>query len=109
MLMLAVQPKDSVNIGASATFFKGIHFLFPKITSNVLVTLMDFYFKRAKPIPTSDGILYKADNTNTGIDGGWRSPHPARNAALIGSGIALAFTVGVYLFTKNKKTTKKAS
>ena len=61
---------------------------------------MDFYFKRAKKVPVSDGILFETDSTNTGIDGGWRSPHIARNVAIASA--ALAAGIGVYYLVKKK-------
>lgn len=106
MVMLAVEPKNSVYIGASALFFKLMNFLLPGVTRSVLVTLMDFYFTRAKPIPTSDGILFKTDSTNTRIDGGWRSPHSTKKTAIIAASVFMAVAGGILLFKKNKKTGK---
>jgi short-subunit dehydrogenase len=101
MVSLAVHPKDSMVVGKTAIVMKSLNTLFPGVTRKVLVTLMDFYFKRAKKVPVSDGSLFEPDNTDTRIDGGWRSTHTVRNIAIAGSAIAAG--AGVFYLLKNKR------
>ena len=103
MVSLAVQPKDAVTVGASAVFFRVVNSLFPGVTQKVLYTLMTFYFKRAKPVPVSDGILFNSNDTNTGIDGGWRSPNTGRNVAIASGVIAAGIGAGIYFIRKKRK------
>lgn len=109
MVSLAVRPKDAVTVGASAVLFRVINSLFPNVTQKVLYTLMTFYFKRAERVPTSDGILFREDTTNTGIDGGWRSPHTTRNVAITTAALATGIGVGFYLLRKKKKNSSKVA
>lgn len=101
MVSLAVRPKNAVTIGASAVFFRSVNSLFPGITQKVLVTLMNFYFKRAKQIPLSDGSIFETNNTNTGIDGGWRSQHTTRNTVIISAAVAAG--IAAVFYSKNRK------
>lgn len=101
MISLAVRPKNAVTIGASAVFFKFINSLFPRATQKVLVTLMDFYFKKAKQIPLSDGSIFETNDTNTGIDGGWRPQHTTRNTIIM-SAVAAGIAAVFYLKSSNK-------
>ncbi len=103
IVSLAVRPKNAVTFGASAVFFKFVNSLFPGATQRVLVTLMDFYFKRAKQIPVSDGSIFETNNTNTGIDGGWRPQHTTRNAVITGAAIAAGFAAVFYLRRKGNR------
>lgn len=105
IVVLAVRPRNAVTIGASAIVMKFLNTLFPNVFQKVFVTLMDFYFKRAKKVPVSDGILFEADNTHTAIGGGWRSPHTARNVAVAGAAIAAG--IGVYYLLKRKGSRRK--
>ncbi|WP_018616105.1 SDR family oxidoreductase [Segetibacter koreensis] len=106
MVSLAVRPKEAVNVGASAVFFRIINSLFPTVTQRVLFTLMSSYFKRAKPVPVSDGALFSSDNTDTGIDGGWTSPHNTRNIVITTAALAAGVGVGYYLLRKKGKRKK---
>lgn len=108
MVSLAVRPKDAVTVGASAVFFRVLNSLFPGVTQKVLYTLMTFYFKRAQRVPISDGTLFQSDDTNTGIDGGWRSPHTARNVAITSAAIVAGVGVCFYCLQKKGKRNKQA-
>ena len=103
MVSLAVHPKNAVTIGASAVFFKLANTLFPRVTQKVLVTLMDFYFKRSKPVPVSDGSIFNTDTADTGIDGGWRSQHTGRNIAIASATLAAGIAAGYYLVRRKNK------
>lgn len=103
MVSLAVRPKNAVTIGAPAVFFKFVNTLFPDITQKVLVSLMDYYFKRAKPVPISDGSIFRPDDTDTGIDGGWRHQHTKRNVILTSAAVAAGIAGGFYLIQKRNK------
>ncbi|MEJ7684245.1 MAG: hypothetical protein WKG06_41620 [Segetibacter sp.] len=74
--------------------------LFPQTTQSILVTLMDFYFKRAKQVPVSDGSLFETNATDTGIDGGWRAQHTARNRIIAGAAIAAGIAVTLYFIQR---------
>lgn len=100
MVSLAVSPKEAATVGASAVFFKFMYTLFPRTTQSILVTLMDFYFKRAKHVPVSDGSLFETNTTDTGIDGGWRAQHTARNRVIAGAAIAAGIAVAFYLIQR---------
>ncbi len=102
MVSLAVRPRDAVTIGASAVFFRIVNSLFPGITQKVLYTLMTFYFKKAERVPVSDGSLFKSDDTDAGIDGGWRSSHTVRNVTIATATLA-AVAAGYYLITRKGK------
>ena len=102
MVSFAVRPQNAVMIGASAVFFKFINTLFPGVTQSVLVRLMDFYFKKARQIPFSDGSLYESDNTDTGISGGWRAPDVKRNILITSAAVATGIAVGFYLVRRKK-------
>jgi len=108
IVSLAVRPKNAVTFGASAVFFKFVNGLFPGVTQSILVRLMEFYFKRAKQIPISDGSIFEANNTNTGIDGGWRSKHTTRNAVITGAAIAAGIAAVFYARRSkgNRRNTK---
>lgn len=99
MVSLAVRPRDAVTIGASAVFLRIVNSLFPGITQKVLYTLMTFYFKKAERVPVSDGSLFKSDDTDAGIDGGWRSSHTVRNVTIATATLA----AGYYLITRKGK------
>lgn len=105
MVSLAVQPKNAVTIGASAVFFRVVNSLFPGATQRALYTLMSFYFKRAQHVPVSDGSLFNSDNTDTGIDGGWRSSHTVRNVTIATAAVA-GLAAGYYFFKRNKNKNK---
>ncbi len=106
MVSLGVRPKDAVIVGASAAFMKLLNTLFPRVTQKVLVTLMNFYFKRAKPVPVSDGSLFHTDDTDTGIDGGWRSQHTVRNVAIASATVAAGIAAGYYLMRRKGRRNK---
>jgi len=107
MVSLAARPKDAVTVGSSAVFLKFVNTLFPGVTQNILVTLMDRYFKKAKQVPVSDGSIFQSANTNIGIDGGWRSQHTARNVMITSTVVAAGIVAGYYLV--KKKRNKKES
>ncbi|HKG68848.1 MAG TPA: SDR family oxidoreductase [Segetibacter sp.] len=100
IVSLAVRPRNAVTVGTSAIIMKFLNTLFPRVFQSVFVTLLDFYFKRAKKVPVSDGSLFESDSTDTGIDGGWRSPHTVRNIAIASAGIAAG--IGVFYLMKRK-------
>lgn len=106
MVSLAVRPKDAVTIGPSAVFMKFLNTLFPRAIQSVLVTLMDFYFKRAKQVPVSDGSLFQTDAADTGTDGGWRSPHTVRNVAIASATLAAGIAAGYYLMRRKGRRNK---
>ena len=103
MVSLAARPRDAVTVGASAVFFKFVNTLFPRVTQTVLVKLMDFYFKRAKQVPFSDGSLFESEAADAAIDGGWRSTHTARNVAITSVALAAGIATGYYLLRKKRK------
>lgn len=105
MVSLAVRPRNAVTIGASAVFFRIVNSLFPGITQKVLYTLMSLYFKKAKPVPISDGSIFTSDNTDTGIDGGWRSSHTLHNVTIATATLA-ALAAGYYLIRKKRNRNK---
>ena len=100
IVSLAVRPKNAVTVGTSAIIMKFLNTLFPRVFQSVFVTLLDFYFKRAKKVPVSDGSLFESDGTDTGIDGGWRSPHTVRTIAIASAGIAAG--IGAFYLMKRK-------
>ena len=100
IVSLAVRPRNAVTVGTSAIIMKFLNTLFPWVFQSVFVTLMDFYFKRAKKVPVSDGSLFESDGTDTGIDGGWRSPHISRTIAIASAGIAAG--IGAFYLMKRK-------
>ena len=100
IVSLAVRPRNAVTVGTSAIIMKFLNTLFPRVFQSVFVTLLDFYFKRAKKVPVSDGSLFESDSTDTGIDGGWRSPHTVRNTAIASASIAAG--IGVFYLMKRK-------
>lgn len=107
MVSLAARPKPAVTVGASAVFFRIVNSLFPGVTQKVLYSLMSFYFKRAKPVPISDGILFDSDNTDTGIDGGWRSPNAGRNIAIASAAVAAGIGAGYYFLRKKRQKNER--
>ena len=106
MVSLAVRPQNEVMIGSSAVFFKAVNTLFPGVTQRILVRLMDFYFKRAKQVPVSDGSLFESNNTDTGISGGWRSPYTKRITLIASAAVVAGIVAGFYMF-RRKKPQKK--
>lgn len=100
IVSLAVRPRNAVTVGASAIVMKFLNNLFPNVFQSVFVTLMDFYFKRAQKVPVSDGSLFDSENSESGIDGGWRSPGTVRNVALASGVIAVG--IATYYLAKRK-------
>ncbi|MHA6492862.1 SDR family oxidoreductase [Pseudomonas borbori] len=92
MVRLALQPKPTTTVGASASVMRVSHFLLPrfdwlsgKLTSAAL--------RRADPSASSSGNLFAPASGERRIDGGWRKPQ--RAGALVAAGVAAAVLIGV--------------
>lgn len=106
IVSLSVHPKKAKTVGATAVIMKSLNNLFPDTFQRVFVALMDFYFKRAKRVPISDGSLFTSDSAETGIDGGWRLTSTVRNAAIASTAIAVGIGVFLLVNTKGKSVAK---
>ncbi|MCC9168561.1 SDR family oxidoreductase [Pontibacter harenae] len=103
MVKLALHPKESVTVGGSGYLMRLSYILFPSLTRRILTGIMENYFSRAEPAPISDNSLFKPGvGSETGIEGGWRSPKDQRNFALTGVALVAGLAAGLYLITQKK-------
>ena len=95
MVSLALHPRHSASVGATATLLRLANFLTPGFDRlNGLIT--GFALGRAQRVPTSSGNLFHPPLGQRRIDGGWRSAVDGDKHWLLIGGIAAA-AVGVCL------------
>jgi short-subunit dehydrogenase len=70
MVELAQHPKDSATIGP-ANLYRALNAVSPALFRTILISIMDNYFKRAKPAPISDGHVFESSPNGTEVSGGW--------------------------------------
>ena len=95
MVSLALHPRHTTSVGATATLLRLANFLTPGFDRlNGLIT--GFALGRAQRVPTSSGNLFHPPLGQRRIDGGWRSAVDGDKHWLLIGGIAAA-AVGVCL------------
>jgi len=95
MVSLALHPRHTTSVGATATLLRLANFLTPGFDRlNGLIT--GFALGRAQRVPTSSGNLFPPPLGQRRIDGGWRSAVDGDKHWLLIGGIAAA-AVGVCL------------
>ncbi len=95
MVSLALHPRHTTSVGATATLLRLANFLTPGFDRlNGLIT--GFALGRAQRVPTSSGNLFHPPLGQRRIDGGWRSAVDGNKHWLLIGGIAAA-AVGVCL------------
>lgn len=95
MVSLALHPRHTTSVGATATLLRLANFLTPGFDRlNGLIT--GFALGRAQRVPTSSGNLFNPPLGQRRIDGGWRSAVDGDKHWLLIGGIAAA-AVGVCL------------
>lgn len=94
MVELALNPKASKTVGATATALRLGHFLIPGFAQ--LAGLVTSYaFKHANRSAQSSGNLFHIPGGARGIDGGWRTPSTP-SSRLLYSAAAVAVGAGVW-------------
>ncbi|CJL59854.1 short chain dehydrogenase [Streptococcus pneumoniae] len=83
MVSLALHPRHTTSVGATATLLRLANFLTPGFDRlNGLIT--GFALGRAQRVPTSSGNLFHPPLGQRRIDGGWRSEEDGKRWLLIG-------------------------
>ncbi|MCC9136949.1 SDR family oxidoreductase [Pontibacter silvestris] len=100
MVALATYPKEAVTVGGSANFLRFSYELLPGLTRRLMAGIMENYFHRAKTAPVSDNSLFEPSGSETGIEGGWRSPGEQRRVALTSAAIIAGLGAGIYFFNR---------
>lgn len=77
----AKRPRNAVPVGAEVHLARLSHAVAPALTTRIMARLMDFAFRRARPVPEAEGTLYRPPAGTGAIDGGWR---PAGEREMIG-------------------------
>lgn len=99
MVSVAVHPQDSVTVGGVANMLRLSYMLLPDLIRRLLTGIMENYFHRAKPAPVSDNSLFEPSGSETGIEGGWRSPME-KKVSFRSAAIVAGLAAGIYLLNR---------
>lgn len=101
MVSLALHPRHTTSVGATATLLRFAHFVTPGF-DRLYGLLTGMALGRAKRVPTSSGNLFHPPLGQRRVDGGWRrETNDERNLVLVG-GLA-AGLLGLYLCLRHRR------
>ncbi|WP_145142657.1 SDR family oxidoreductase [Roseomonas gilardii] len=97
MVSLARNPRPSATVGKEVHLLRLVHALVPGLLRRSMARLMERRFRRARPVPVSDGNLFAAPTRSGGIHGsaiygGLRQPssgHALRTGLMLGGALLL--------------------
>jgi short-subunit dehydrogenase len=91
----AEHPRDTVTVGAMTNLLRLTHAVAPNLTASLMAMVMRGHFRRARPVPVTEGNLFNAPDSAGGIDGGFRSPRQRSAATALAVGALLGLSAGV--------------
>ena len=101
MVSVALHPRHTTSVGATATLLRFAHFVTPGF-DRLYGLMTGTALGRARRVPTSSGNLFHPPLGQRRVDGGWRSEtNDERNLVLIG-GLA-AGLLGLYLCLRHRR------
>jgi len=101
MVSLALHPRHTTSVGATATLLRFAHFVMPGF-DRLYGLVIGMSLGRAKRVPTSSGNLFHPPLGQRRVDGGWRrETNDERNLLLVG-GVA-AGLLGLYLCCRARR------
>ena len=101
MVSLALHPRHTTPVGATATLLRFAHFVTPGF-DRLYGLLTGMALGRARRVPTSSGNLFHPPLGQRRVDGGWRKEtNDERNLVLVG-GVA-AGLLGLYLCLRHRR------
>lgn len=86
----AKRPRNAVPVGAEVHLARLSHAVAPALTTRILARLMDFSFRRARPVAEAEGTLYRPPVGTGAIDGGFRPPGERDMIGLVLGAVAAA-------------------
>jgi short-subunit dehydrogenase len=92
MVELALRPRASKTVGATATVLRLTHFLLPGF-AQIAGLFTAYAFKHGSPRAQSSGNLFHTPYGRRRIDGGWRTGLPANRVLYSAAALAVAATL----------------
>nr|WP_298142404.1 SDR family oxidoreductase [uncultured Pseudomonas sp.] len=94
MVRLALHPKPTVTVGASASLLRLMHFLVPHF-ERLSGKLTGEAIRRAQTCDPSSGNLFEPAHAERRVDGGWRAERARTTRPLLAVGVVAALVVGL--------------
>ncbi len=100
MVELAVRPRHTTTVGATATLLRLAHFVTPGF-DRISGLLTGMALSRADRLPTSSGNLFHPPSGQRRVHGGWRGGEEGDRKMLLAGGIAVGL-FGLFLCCRRK-------
>lgn len=97
------RPRATTTVGMVTNATRLAHLLAPDLAARTLGRFIASYFKRARPVATSDGNLYRASLDSAHIDGGLRSSGRISGPLLVGAAMT-AVALGAIVASKTTRS-----
>ncbi|MGV3510101.1 MAG: short-chain dehydrogenase, partial [Sphingobacteriaceae bacterium] len=104
MVKLVQNPKNNTTTDIAAPLLKFAYSTFPNLTLGLTSKIMEGYFKRADPMPSTTGNVLSPVKYGSSIEGGWqyllkkKAIPLARKAAVLLAGLS----VGLLILSKGR-------
>lgn len=104
MVKLVQKPKNSTTTDLAAPFLKIAYSTFPNLTLGITSKIMEGYFKRADPIPSTSGNVLSPVKYGSSVEGGWQYLLKSKASPVVGKAAILlaGLSVGLLILGKVK-------